>query len=517
MKRILFILLLSVSTLQAQQVGMYSHSFYKPMILNPAFTGMSDAANVLVLSRSQWSDFSGTPQLNMASLDGNIIDKKAGLGILLVSDKKGITSRTGGSVFYSYRLNINDDMHLRFGLSLGVVDHRVDYSKAIVETANDATLFPDSQSKIVFDGNAGLALVWKKLEFGFAVPQIIGNKVKYVDTSNVRGTYTQSRHFMGSLKYGIALSEEKEMYLVPEAVVRFVPNTPFQYDAGLNFEWHDKFWIGATYKSAYAIGANVGFCVHKKLTVGYSYDIITGNIGKYSGMAHELMINFKFGKKKEEAAEMPKEDKGVDKAAYERRMDSLETEVQISQAKIRQLSDKLDQQAKEQQTLKQAQQDNPQVQNNQQSQNPQVQTNPVNPPQNAGNQPPPQNTGGNNNTQVQGSQNAEIADASTNKRFENGVLIVSAKKQEFKNDNGQQPPKGYYVVIGTYFYRDLAIAETQRFVARGYKTSDWVYSGPKNYNYIFMFKLKTKEEAMEKLKVAKDAGVKDAWIQEITD
>ena len=39
------------------------------------------------------------------------------------------------------------------------------------------------------------------LDFGFAVPQIMGNKVKYVDTSNVRGTYTQARHYMGSLKY----------------------------------------------------------------------------------------------------------------------------------------------------------------------------------------------------------------------------------------------------------------------------------------------------------------------------
>ncbi|MGZ4060512.1 MAG: hypothetical protein ACXVPU_15870, partial [Bacteroidia bacterium] len=55
----------------------------------------------------------------------------------------------------------------------------------------------------------------------------------------------------------------------------------------------------------------------------------------------------------------------------------------------------------------------------------------------------------------------------------------------------------------------------QRFKDKGYKTTDWVYSGHKNYNYIFMFKTNTKAEALEKLKVAKDAGVKDAWIQEL--
>lgn len=474
MKKINLILLTFISALalNAQQVGMYSHYFYKPMVYNPAFTGTGDATNVMFVSRAQWSDFNGAPQLNIATMDGSLMSKKVGLGVMLMSDRKGITNRIGGDFSYSYRLNINDDMHLQFGVSVGVVNQTINYSKAVVETANDPTLFTNSESKTIFNGNAGLAFIWKGLDFGFAVPQIMGNKVKYVDTSNVRATYTQSRHYMGSLKYKFYINKEKGISIAPQALVRFVPNSPFQYDGNINFDWQDKFWVGATYKSAYAVSANVGFCVHKQLYIGYSYDFILGNISKYSGMAHELMLNFKFGKnKKEEVVEVPKT---LENAAYTKRMDSLETELNSDKVKIKELSDKLDKLATQQASQ-------------------------------------PTNVVNNDN------QNSKMADSSANKRYENGVLIITSRKVEFKDEDGYVPPKGYFVVIGTYFYRDLAEAETKRFIAKGYQTADWVYSGPKNYNYIFMFKCTTKEEALQKLKVAQDAGVKDAWLQELID
>jgi uncharacterized protein YebE (UPF0316 family) len=61
------------------------------------------------------------------------------------------------------------------------------------------------------------------------------------------------------------------------------------------------------------------------------------------------------------------------------------------------------------------------------------------------------------------------------------------------------------------------MAEAKRFRAKGYSTTDWVYSGPKGFNYIFMFKTATKEEAVNKLKTAREAGVKDAWVQIMED
>ena len=335
----------------AQQVGSYSHYFYNPFVYNPAFTGSSDAAaNAVLISRAQWNGFNGSPKLTIFTLDGSLIDKKIGLGFTLISDRKGITNKTEGCLSYSYRLNINSETHMMFGLSFGVFDQAIDFSKVVVENSADQNLFPDSQHKISFDGNAGMVFVWKELELGAAVPQILANKVKYIDnTINVRGYYEQARHYMASLKYKFFIAKEKGISIAPQGLVRFVPNTPFQYDGNVTFDWYNKFWIGATYKSDYAVAANAGFCIRKQLCVGYSYDFVTGSIGKYSGMSHEIMINYRFGKNKKPLPEPPLDkipEPDNTSAVYERSIDSLEDELAISQKKVKALADKLQKKSK---------------------------------------------------------------------------------------------------------------------------------------------------------------------------
>ncbi len=352
MRKEFIILLLVLFTLNAnaQQLGMYSHYFYNPMVYNPAFTGSGDVVNVMLINHSQWVDFKGAPKLTVLTLDGRLFDKKTGLGINLITDRKGITNRTGGNLSYSHLLIINDEMHLLLGMSFGIVNQTIDFSKALTTNTSDPILFTDSQRKTTFDGNAGLAFVWKQLEFGAAIPQLLGNKINYVDNSNIRVYYTQTRHYMLSLKYKFFIAKEKGISIAPQGLVRFVPNTPFQFDSNINLDWKDKCWIGATYKSNYAVAANVGFCLYKQLYLGYSYDFIVGNIGKYSGMSQEIMINFKFDEhKKTEVAvkTITKEKEAVAKNKdYEDLMESLQVQVNESDKKIKELDAKIQRQSK---------------------------------------------------------------------------------------------------------------------------------------------------------------------------
>ena len=336
----------------AQQIGMYSHYFYNPMIYNPAFTGSGEAVNVMLINRTQWTDFKGAPKLTIFTLDGSLIDKKAGLGLSLISDRKGISNRTGGNLSYSYRLTMNDELHLLLGLSFGIINQTIDFSKALMQNTSDPVLFTDMQRKTTFDGNAGLAAVWKELEFGAAVPQLFGNKISYVDNYNVRAYYTQTRHYMASLKYKYFIVKEKGISITPQGLVRFIPNTPFQFDSNINLDWKDKLWIGATYKSDYAIAANVGFCLYKQLYVGYSYDFIIGNIGKYSGMSQEIMINFKFAEHKKKEAIVETKTKEQDivpvNRDYEELMETMQIQVNESDKKIKELDAKIEQQPIEQ-------------------------------------------------------------------------------------------------------------------------------------------------------------------------
>lgn len=295
-KIIVFILM--VNHLQSQQIVMFNHYFYKPMVYNPAFTGTSDAPNLMLINHTQWTGFKGGPQYNLLTFDGNLINKNTGLGISIVSDRKGVNSRVGGNISYSYKIKFKDKIHLLLGLSAGAINQSINYSNATIENPNDPSLFTNNQSKTTFDANVGLAFVCKGLEFGFALPQIANNKINYVSNTDLRVFYTQSRHYMSSLKYKFLVSKAKQVSITPLALVRYVPNTHMQYDVNVNLDWQNKLWVGATYKSNYAIGLNLGVILFKRFTIGYSYDYITGSINKYSGLSHEIMLNFKFIKTK---------------------------------------------------------------------------------------------------------------------------------------------------------------------------------------------------------------------------
>jgi len=294
----IYLSLLFVSSVKGQQVSLFNHYFYNPTFYNPAFTGDKGTTNVMLISRNQWSGFKGSPKLNFLTVDGSILNNKMGIGLSLFSDTKGINNTFGGNLLYSYRIKLNEISKLRFGISVRFLSHSINFNDAIVENNSDPTFYSSKQNTTSFDGNIGLAYFFKDLEVGFSLNQIV--KGKSVFSNNIENdiTYTPAHHYIGSAKYMFTLNREKQIKLAPQAMVRFVPKAPLQYELNTNLYLLNKFWVGASYKSDYAIGVNAGITLMKKLDVGYSYDIITSSIGQYAGISHELMVNFKFGKRK---------------------------------------------------------------------------------------------------------------------------------------------------------------------------------------------------------------------------
>ena len=505
----IILLVLIGHTIKAQQVGMYAHYFYKPMVYNPAFAGNGEGTDLMLINRTQWAGITGSPQLNILNADGNLANKKAGLGVTLISDRKGITRRISGNVSYSYKVMFNEETYLAFGLALGVVDHTVDFSKAAIEDPTDPTLFFNPQRKTAMDGNAGFAFIWKGLEIGAAVPQIIGNKISYVENTDTRTYYMNTRHIMGSLKYKFFFSKEKGISLAPQALVRFVPNSPLQYDANLNFDWKNKFWIGGTYKSNYAIGVNAGINIHKQIAVGYSYDVITGNIGKYAGISHEIMLNYRFGKSNREDDEKLKD--------AERKMDTLQTQLNELKDKVTSKEEESSENERKIQELSKQLQDS---KNKQKELNDKVEQLKKTQSEIANNQY--QNQGGQYQNQGQNqyqnqnqnqNQNKTVIEQNKNKVMEDNILVMTNSANDFKDAKNHMPKKGFYVIAGTFIYQDFAQAEAKRLASSGYKNANWVYFPGKQYNYVYLYRVNTKEEAVEKVKAAKAKGINDAWIQ----
>jgi type IX secretion system PorP/SprF family membrane protein len=527
-----YIYILSIFTLFAansfaQQVGMYNHFFYKPFVYNPAYAGATGNTEAMMINRSQWTSFNNSPQLNIFTIDGAINNDKVGIGLNLISDKKGINRRFGGSLAYSYHLKINDDTKILFGLSAGVVNQSIDYSKVIAEDASDITLFESSQQKTILDANAGFAFIWKDLDLNFSIPQVLGNKINFVDdTTSVQSFYRHARHFMTSIKYRFTISEEKGISIAPQALVRIVPNAPLQYEGNLNFIWQNKFWLGATYKSNYAVSANAGISLHKQLDIGYTYEFITGKISTYAGMSHEVMVNFRFGKNKKEEAESDSS-KIIQEAknlAYEHRMDSLKTELENNlrivaenQKKINELNANLEE-VKKKQEQQATQQNNNSTNNGNNGNNGDVTNNNANNnSSNYSNNNSSNNNKSNNNSSssTDTNKNKAAINPAWTKTREETVLIVNNISKDYMSSKKGNIQKGFYIITGTFVYDDFATNEAKRLRKNGYSESNWIYSNSQQYNYVYVKKFADKASAISYVKKIRGEGMADAWIKSV--
>jgi type IX secretion system PorP/SprF family membrane protein len=279
----------------AQQLPLYSQYAFNPFIYNPSMTGIAGETNAFLTHRQQWTQMTGSPTTNAITVDGFMDDKNVGLGLAIFNDVQDINERMGIYTSYAYRLKINDDQQLRFGVSVGFLDNRIDFSRAVVKDVADPLLLSQIQRRAALDATAGVMYSWKELRVGISVPQVVGQKVEF-STTDARTYYQLNRHFLGSVGYKYVINEEQKIALEPLAMVRWLPNTPFQYDVNVMASWRDMIWLGASYRSNYAVGANLRVKLFGNLSAGYAYDFIITPLRTSAGISHEFMLGYTFGK-----------------------------------------------------------------------------------------------------------------------------------------------------------------------------------------------------------------------------
>lgn len=283
-----------VGKVSAQQLPLFSQYYNNTFLYNPATTGVSGDVNAWLVHRSQWTEMPGGPVTNSLTLDGFMDAKNVGLGINIFNDVQDINERMGIYTSYAYRLKINDDQQIRFGLTLGFLDNRLDFSKAVVKDAADPMLFQQIQHKSGLDANLGVSWNWKDLRVGISVPQLIGQHLEY-DGYDQTSYYQLNRHYNATINYKYVFNEDQQLAIEPMVMMRFMPHTPFQYDINARGSWKDMLWLGFSYRSNYAVGANVGVKLFGNLSAGYAYDFIITPLKTSAGISHEFMLGYKFG------------------------------------------------------------------------------------------------------------------------------------------------------------------------------------------------------------------------------
>ena len=288
----------------AQQVSFSSQYYTNRFISNPAFTGIKPLSNAYIGHRSQWANVKGAPQTSYFTIDAPVKEKNVGLGLKIYSYSTDIIKQVGAAASYSYKIKVAEGNNLYFGVAMGMLDNKIDYAGAVMRDKDDPFFVLQQQNKTVFSADLGIAYILKKFELGFAIPQVIGNNVKYgTDVGYIRN-FNLARHYQGTVKYQFNVFEEKEITAYPLIMVRAVKGAPFQFDINAVVDWKKMGWVGVTYHSNYAIAISAGLR-YKNFSLGYAYDLGMSPIKAYTGSSTEFLLGYTFTSTKKEATLVP--------------------------------------------------------------------------------------------------------------------------------------------------------------------------------------------------------------------
>ena len=86
----------------SQQLPLHNQYVYNPLIINPAFAGVSSISSFHLTTRSQWIGFS--EGINTLSFSGNYaLSENQGVGGCVFQDNTGAISITGLELDYSFK------------------------------------------------------------------------------------------------------------------------------------------------------------------------------------------------------------------------------------------------------------------------------------------------------------------------------------------------------------------------------------------------------------------------------
>lgn len=285
------IVLLAASVAYGQDMVQFNHYIANQGLLNPAYNGTRDVISGLLIHRSQWVGFDGAPMNQALNVHGPIEDTNLGVGVSIMNDKIGFTNNFDAMVAASYKLMIDRQKFLSFGLQLGVSSRVYDGNKAVTEQFGDP-LFNGKESKLGMNVGFGTYFYGEDYFAGFSIPKMFSNNF---DEDNAVYKNTLDFKNMHMYLYGGYLIDWDGVKIKPTLLIREVYGAPLQFDVSANVLLADALWLGLSYRSVSEVVFLTEYIINRQFTVRYSFDYSLSAISNYAKYgSHEIGIQFDF-------------------------------------------------------------------------------------------------------------------------------------------------------------------------------------------------------------------------------
>lgn len=278
----------------SQQQAVYTNFLINNYYYNPAIAG-SRPVHVANLSyRNQWAGFDGAPKSLMGSFYGSHRNKaKHGYGAMVISDRAGLTQRTGIYLNYAYHLKLNDKVKMGLGLQPGYVQYRITLYDARVADSGDDILTGNVVSQNAIDVNGGFHVYSEKFFVMGSVNQLLGEAVR-LSAFNT----SLKMHYTVIGGYNVTFKKHKKIVLQPCIMAKYTNPVPAQMDFMLKGIYNKKIWAGLTFRTNDAASICIGYDLKERYSFGYAFDYSISGINKYQSGTHEIVMSFVLTKNK---------------------------------------------------------------------------------------------------------------------------------------------------------------------------------------------------------------------------
>lgn len=280
---------LSLTEGKAQQLFRSTQYIFNPYLINPAVAGTKVESPIMASYRQQWAGFSGAPTTTTLSAHTNL-PNSIGAGIIVFNDDAGgAISRAGAELTGVYKVDLNNNDQISFGLSAVITSLQFDNTNLEVLDQDDPNLISGVENNTNFDSNFGLMVYGSSYFYGFSIYNLIQSDLKVTNVSTLIKNQN-ARHFnvMGSYDYEI----DDKLTVQPSGLLRFTGVTPVQFDIHFKGIYQDTFWLGVSYRHQDAFATAFGLKVGNFMA-GYSYDITTTSaVRDLSPHTHEINVGY---------------------------------------------------------------------------------------------------------------------------------------------------------------------------------------------------------------------------------
>ena len=285
---LLLFILFSVK-LFSQQLPLNTQYIYNPLVINPAFCGISESSSIILMNRSQWKGFTDD-EISTTSISADYLLNKPnhGIGSMIYSDRTGAISLNGIDLMYSFKFPVFFDYNLSLGISANLYQYIFDDN--MFQTASyDPIINGEIHKKVNFDSNFGFLLYDDFLFLGGSIANMVqSNVLDNYDNLSSPNQLTRNYYFFGGFNI---FNEETKIGFEQSFLLKKTAFTDFQLDINIKTIFNDIFWLGAGYRNNNEIVGLMGF-KYNRFSIIYSLDYNYGEIGSYSGPSHQFALIF---------------------------------------------------------------------------------------------------------------------------------------------------------------------------------------------------------------------------------